>query len=83
MHECAIHFREPMLGVVSAQKGKGDLSEQFAQMNVREKPTFHNVFDDDEDKTSMNDFHLAETNLIDCLLRTNILQRIRYLSRKL
>lgn len=36
---------------------------------------------DDEslnDIASLNDFHLAEVDLIECLLRTNILERIRY-----
>lgn len=31
---------------------------------------------EEESKTSMSDFQLAETDLIDCFLRTNILQRI-------
>lgn len=76
-HECAIHFREPTLGVASVKKEVVNLNEQFAKMNVQEKQTFHNNFDDDEDKSSLNDFHLAEINLIECLLRTNILQRIQ------
>lgn len=33
--------------------------------------------DESESRTSMDDFQLAETDLMDCLLRTNILQRIR------
>lgn len=41
------------------------------------------VNNDDNEYASMNDFHLAETDLIQCLLRTNILQRIRYSSYKL
>ncbi|XP_017071605.1 RNA polymerase II-associated protein 1 [Drosophila eugracilis] len=32
-----------------------------------------------ESRMSMDDFQLAETDLIDCLIRTNILQRIRYI----
>lgn len=36
------------------------------------------VDNDDNEYASMNDFHLAETDLIQCLMRTNILQRIRY-----
>ena len=30
-------------------------------------------------RSSLNDFHLAETDLIKCLLRTNILQRVTYI----
>lgn len=40
------------------------------------------VFDDPDDinnRETMNDFHLAETDLLECLLRTNILERIRYI----
>ncbi|KAG4070611.1 hypothetical protein HA402_013531 [Bradysia odoriphaga] len=78
-HECATNFREPTLGTGSVKRKDGDLSDQFAKMNVKEKQTFHNVFDDDEEDTStLNDFHLAEVDLIECLLRTNILQRIQY-----
>ncbi|EDV38804.1 uncharacterized protein Dana_GF24984 [Drosophila ananassae] len=32
-----------------------------------------------ESRMSMDDFQLAETDLIDCLLRTNILQRIKFI----
>ncbi|XP_046867781.1 RNA polymerase II-associated protein 1 [Drosophila willistoni] len=35
--------------------------------------------DEGESRTSMDDFQLAETDLIDCLLRTNILQRITFI----
>lgn len=76
-HECATHSREPTLGMAQLKNRDGDLNEKFANMNVKEKQTFHNVLDDDEDNASLNDFHLAEINLIECLLRTNILQRIQ------
>uniref|UniRef100_A0AAG5CPH3 RNA polymerase II-associated protein 1 C-terminal domain-containing protein n=1 Tax=Anopheles atroparvus TaxID=41427 RepID=A0AAG5CPH3_ANOAO len=35
--------------------------------------------DDVHNRETMNDFHLAETDLVECLLRTNILERIRYI----
>ncbi|KAH8251002.1 hypothetical protein KR026_004092 [Drosophila bipectinata] len=35
--------------------------------------------DERESRMSMDDFQLAETDLIDCLLRTNILQRIKFI----
>lgn len=40
---------------------------------------FHTNIDDDEEqsKESLNDFHLAEIDLIDCFLRTNVMQRIK------
>lgn len=36
------------------------------------------VDEDEQEKKSMNDFHLAEVNLVECLERTNILERISY-----
>ncbi|XP_053660448.1 RNA polymerase II-associated protein 1 [Anopheles marshallii] len=35
--------------------------------------------DDVHNRETMNDFHLAETDLVECLARTNILERIRYI----
>ncbi|XP_016992138.2 RNA polymerase II-associated protein 1 [Drosophila rhopaloa] len=35
--------------------------------------------DESESRMSMDDFQLAETDLMECLLRTNILQRIRFI----
>lgn len=35
--------------------------------------------DEDQDKDSMTDFHLAETNLVECLMKANILKRINYI----
>lgn len=55
-----------------------ELDEKFAQLNLTKQAFQTNVDDDDEnDAASMNDFHLAERDLIRCLLRANILQRIR------
>ncbi|XP_058447793.1 RNA polymerase II-associated protein 1 [Malaya genurostris] len=48
-----------------------------------QKVKFEAHLDDDPDdlanRETMNDFHLAETDLLECLLRTNILERIRYI----
>lgn len=76
-HECATQHREPTLGTPIGKQRDGDLSDKFANMDVKEKQTFHNVLDDDEDTSTLNDFHLAEVNLIECLQRTNIFQRIQ------
>lgn len=37
------------------------------------------VDDGEQDKESVNDFHLAEINLVECLMRSNILERISYI----
>lgn len=57
------------------------LEKQMQQLQMHDennRSMFRSDFEDNENesKTSMSDFQLAETNLIECLLRTNILQRI-------
>lgn len=57
------------------------LQKQMQQMQLSFKGAAHTVNanveeNEEESKTSMSDFQLAETDLVDCLLRTNILQRI-------
>ncbi|XP_067646737.1 RNA polymerase II-associated protein 1 [Eurosta solidaginis] len=55
---------------------------QQLQMNDQSKRSvYRSDFEeaDNEIKTSMSDFQLAETNLIECLMRTNILQRIYFI----
>lgn len=37
------------------------------------------VDETDQEKESLNDFHMAEVNLVECLMRTNILDRISYI----
>lgn len=37
------------------------------------------VDDSEEDPDKINDFHLAEVNLVECLMRTNIIERISYI----
>ncbi|KAJ6635703.1 RNA polymerase II-associated protein 1 [Pseudolycoriella hygida] len=78
VYECAARNREPTLAIVSSQKTDTSLTDDFAKMTVSDTQTFHSVLDAEEDTSTLNDFHLAEVNLIECLLRTNILQRINY-----
>lgn len=37
------------------------------------------VDDGEAERESVNDFHMAEVNLVDCLMRTNILERVSYI----
>jgi len=55
-----------------------NVTNKLSDININES-LFHTNINDNElnDKNSLNDFHLAETDLIECLLRTNILSRIR------
>ncbi|XP_055640241.1 RNA polymerase II-associated protein 1 [Toxorhynchites rutilus septentrionalis] len=59
------------------------LTDRKARNKNSKKVSFETTVDDDPDdvynRESMNDFHLAETDLLECLLRTNILERIRYI----
>ncbi|XP_018801477.1 PREDICTED: RNA polymerase II-associated protein 1 [Bactrocera latifrons] len=61
-----------------------NLQKQMQQLQMHEESNrsmFRSDFEEheNESKTSMSDFQLAETNLIECLLRTNILQRIYFI----
>ncbi|XP_065077576.1 RNA polymerase II-associated protein 1 [Ochlerotatus camptorhynchus] len=59
------------------------LHEQKKSQKSSRKVQFSTQIDDDPDdinnRETMNDFHLAETDLLECLLRSNILERIRYI----
>lgn len=79
---------QPCLEVLNLDSSSDDemtsiehLQKQMQQLQVTFKGAAGTVKanveeNEEESKTSMSDFQLAETDLIDCLLRTNILQRI-------
>lgn len=86
--DCSNDVIEPTLQITGGNcynDTQADLDAEFAKMNLKGNQAFQtNISDDDENSvSSMNDFHLAETDLIKCLLRTNILQRIRFVQRKM
>lgn len=63
-----------------------DLESSLKQLSFEEnrKKLFESnvedlVDDQDDEKESYNDFHLAEVNLIECLVRTDIIERITYI----
>lgn len=77
--DCSFDGLEPTLEIPSDDTYGGankSLEKQFSKMNINSNMLQTNVDDNDDSLSSMNDFHLAETDLIQCLLRTNILQRI-------
>lgn len=83
--DCSLDFIEPTLEMrLDDEHDKSsdsvDLSGQFAKMNLKSNLCEAKVNDNENELSSLNDFHLAETDLIKCLLRTNILQRIKYVS---
>ncbi|XP_050083834.1 RNA polymerase II-associated protein 1 isoform X2 [Anopheles aquasalis] len=63
--------------------GSNSEGRNYAQPRMnRPRYTAELPDDDPEDvhnRETMNDFHLAETDLVECLIRTNILERIRYI----
>lgn len=62
------------------KKSDENLNEKFAKMDMNKTVIEAKICDDEENRlSSLNDFHLAETDLINCLLRTNIIQRIAYI----
>lgn len=81
--DCSNDLIEPTLQITdndSQNDTEAELDKKFAKMNLKSNKAFQtSISDEDENSvSSMNDFHLAETDLIKCLLRTNILQRIRF-----
>ena len=58
----------------------GNIDKQLKNMKLTPSP-FSTAVDEEENesRTSMTDFELAETDLMECLLRTNIIQRISHI----
>lgn len=81
-YDCSFDCIEPTLEIkpdseeTSNNSDSSNLENRFADMNLKSNMMKTNVSDEENQYSSMNDFHLAETDLIQCLLRTNILQRI-------
>lgn len=73
--DCSFDELEPTLEIKS-EETSNHLENQFAKMTLKSNVMQTNIDDNDDQLSSMNDFHLAETDLIKCFLRTNILQRI-------
>lgn len=78
--DCSFDGLEPTLAIKTDESlgQNANLENQFAKMSIQPNMLQTNVNDNDEQfYQSMTDFHLAETDLINCFLRTNILQRIK------
>lgn len=79
-YDCSIDCIEPTLEIkeIESTTDKAEkLEDKFADLSIKTNVMKTDVSNDDNEYASMNDFHLAETDLIRCLMRTNILQRIR------
>ncbi|KAG5674271.1 hypothetical protein PVAND_004251 [Polypedilum vanderplanki] len=85
INESASGFYQPLM----RQKPLKDTLEEnnfesaFENLHLNEDNNLINCDIDDDvevsDENNLNDFHLAETNLVECLLRTNIIERITYI----
>lgn len=87
IYDRSIYFCEPSFaqnGRIGASKAGLDLSDEFAKINLEKtatSPKFETNLENNEDgddRETLNDFHLAEVDLVDCVLRTNLIQRIKY-----
>lgn len=84
IYDCSFDCIEPTLELeiksdsdaASNSNENSNLEDRFAEMDLKSNVMKTNVNDEETKYSTMNDFHLAETDLIQCLLRTNILQRI-------
>lgn len=69
----------------SQDENEADLESSLKNLTLGEgrkmfDTTFEDIADDEElEKETVNDFHLAEVNLVECLMRSNILERISYI----
>lgn len=68
--------------VVQDAKKQMELANSFKKLSVNN--TYQTPVQETEEEmlnedANLNDFHLAETDLIKCLLQTNIIERIQYL----
>lgn len=81
-YDCSFDYIEPTLEINVEPDHLSDntteLHDQFSKLKIKKNVFETNFTDDENNESSLNDFHLAETDLIKCLLRTNIIQRIRY-----
>lgn len=69
IYDCSNDSREPSLNCSEESAPPKDAAKGFS---------YHTSLTDNEDDISnLNDLHLAETDLVKCALRSNILQRIR------
>lgn len=77
-YDCSFDGLEPTLEIKSDEipNKNVNLENEFSKMAIQSNLMQTNVSDDEDKLSSMNDFHLAETDLVQCFLRTNILQRI-------
>lgn len=77
-YDCSFDGIEPTMEIKSSEmmSQNSNLENQFSKMAIGANVMQTNISDDDDQLSSMNDFHLAEIDLIQCFLRTNIMQRI-------
>ncbi|KAH8397424.1 hypothetical protein KR222_003676 [Zaprionus bogoriensis] len=89
IYENAYCHWQPTLQVLVEGDESGDptsfafLQRYMALLRTNAKPFNTDISDEDQaagdSRMSMDDFQLAETDLMSCLLRTNILQRMRFI----
>ncbi|KAH8307195.1 hypothetical protein KR044_007267 [Drosophila immigrans] len=87
IYENAYCHWQPTLQVLVDNDESGDptsfafLQRYMALLRTNSKAFNADVDEETDSRLSMDDFQLAETDLMSCLLRTNILQRICFIMR--
>lgn len=82
LHETKNGFIQPIMDNSMANE---KISEGFEEISTKTKlfessiDDFIDKADEDREKENVNDFHMAEVNLMECLIRTNIIERISYI----
>lgn len=76
--------RRSSVAGIGQDETEADLESSLKNLSLGEgrkmfESKIEDLVDDEQEKESVNDFHLAEVNLIECLMRSNILERISYI----
>lgn len=85
--DCSPQFLEPTLSVATTKPlatdsdadDEEDLERQFSKIELDKRSKFATSVEpeDEESSDALQDFHLAEKDLVACLVRTNVVQRIK------
>lgn len=85
LYETKTGFIQPLMDNSRVNENPGDLNEVSSEELLPKKNLFESNVEDfldtdvEREKESLNDFHMAEVNLVECLMRTNIIERISYI----
>lgn len=79
VYETNAGYIQPLMSNQTSTCNVSDVQDSMEKLQLFETTLETDVLVDDINKESMTDFHLAEVNLVECLQRTNIIERISYI----